>query len=208
MRECLPAASTPRCQKDLSWAGLAPRAAALSATTEIRFSGPFFTRRRKIGSRETDTGGWLLQRSSPGPHAGAGCPYTTPDLLLCSSGPLISSTADWGFKSFAPHLAAPYLIWDYVDSRSLGAATSRANPAQDGIRAWCSGRVRLERPSADRTLSGLRRRVGVRRLEGVGAGSAPCAAPTAGRTACTSWSTVPRLGRPARCASPESGMSR
>ena len=61
MRACLPVASTPRCQKDLSWAGLAPRAAALSATTEIRFSGPFFTRSRKIGSCEIDTRGWLLQ---------------------------------------------------------------------------------------------------------------------------------------------------
>jgi hypothetical protein len=53
--------------------GLAPRAAALSATTEIRFSGPFFTRRWKIGSCEIGTRGWLLQRSSPCPHVGAGC---------------------------------------------------------------------------------------------------------------------------------------
>ena len=68
---CLPAGSAPRCQKDLSWAGLAPRAAALSATTEIGFSGPFFTRSRKIGSCEIDTRGWL-QRSSPGPRAASG----------------------------------------------------------------------------------------------------------------------------------------
>jgi hypothetical protein len=66
-RTCLPAASAPRCQKDLSWAGLAPRATALSATTEIGFSGPFFTRSRKIGSFENDTREWLPQRSSPGP---------------------------------------------------------------------------------------------------------------------------------------------
>lgn len=47
MRTYLPAGSAPRCHKDLSWAGLAPRAAALSATTEIAFSKPFFTHRRK-----------------------------------------------------------------------------------------------------------------------------------------------------------------
>lgn len=47
--------------------GAGPRAVALSATTEIGFSGPFFTRSRKIGSREIDTSGWC-RRSNPHLH--------------------------------------------------------------------------------------------------------------------------------------------
>ena len=83
MRACLPAASTPRCQKDLSWARLAPRAAALSATTEIGFSGPFFTRRRKIGSRLAAAA--ILSQSARRSRLS--------DLLLCSSGLLMRGTA-------------------------------------------------------------------------------------------------------------------
>ena len=44
---CLSAARC-RCREGVSWAGLAPRAAALSATSEIGFSGRFFTCRWKI----------------------------------------------------------------------------------------------------------------------------------------------------------------
>ena len=33
----------------------------------------FFHALPEIGSGEIDTGGWLLQRSTPGPHAGVGC---------------------------------------------------------------------------------------------------------------------------------------
>ena len=76
--------------------GLAPRAAALSATTEIRFSGPFFhapPENRLVRDRHTRlAAAAILSRSA---HRSR-----LPDLLLCNSGLLICGS---GFKSLAAH---------------------------------------------------------------------------------------------------------
>jgi hypothetical protein len=70
----------------------------LSATTEIGFSGPFFTfrRSRKIGSCEIDERGLaaaaILSRAARGSRL--------PDLLLRSSGRLINGL---GVRSLAAH---------------------------------------------------------------------------------------------------------
>ena len=117
----LPRGRVPACRqraalpKRFVMGGLAPCAAALSATTEIGFSGPFFTRSRKIGSCEIDIGGWLLQRSSPGPHAGAGC------LTYCFAAQDPYS-AGWGFKAPSRRTSERAVITNWrwtMDEREL-----------------------------------------------------------------------------------------
>jgi hypothetical protein len=74
-----PDESVPACRQHAAlpersvMARVGPACRRLSATTEIRFSGAFFTRSRKIGSCEID-GRVAAAAILSGPHAGAGCP--------------------------------------------------------------------------------------------------------------------------------------